>query len=80
MTVEAERLMTEALRRVELNDSFCPIEIGHKIGLDRPHSEAAARALSNAGILVLGFDLAARFSPDFRKARARIATNKRPRQ
>jgi len=80
MNNEAERLMTEALRRVRLSDSFCPIEIGHKIGLDRPHSEAAARALSNAGVLVLGFDMAAHFTPDFRKSRARTAPAKRPRR
>ena len=80
MTNEAERMMTEALRRVALSDSFSPVELGHKIGMDRPQSEAAARALSNAGVLVLGFDLAAHFSTDFRKSRARIATTKRPRR
>ncbi|HWF67860.1 MAG TPA: hypothetical protein VN670_11165 [Acidobacteriaceae bacterium] len=59
--------MAEALKRVKLTSGFCPTEIGAKIGLSKPQSEAAARALSNAGVFVLGFDLAAHFSPAFRK-------------
>ena len=71
MTHEAEQLMSEALKRVQLGGSFSPTEIGAKIGLSKPQAEAAARLLSNAGILVLGFDSAAHFSPDFRKSRAK---------
>ena len=69
MTKDAEQLVAEALKRVKLHDGFSPIELGAKIGLEKHQAEAAARALSNAGILVLGFDLAAHFSPDFRKSR-----------
>jgi DTW domain-containing protein YfiP len=76
MTNEAERLMTEALRRNKLSESFCPVEVGRKIGLDKLHAEAAARALSNAGVLVLGFDFAAQFTSQFRKSRTRIAPKK----
>jgi len=72
MTDEASRLMTEALRIVKLNGSFSPAEVGAKIGLNKGQAEAAARDLSNAGVLVLGFDCAAFFSPDFRKARAPV--------
>ena len=71
MTNEAEQLMAEALKRVQLGGSFSPTEIGAKVGLSKPQSEAAARTLSNAGILVLGFDSAAHFSPDYRKSRAK---------
>lgn len=68
MTTEANKLMAEALKRVSAGGSFSPAEIGAKIGLNKFQSEAAARALSNAGVLVLGFDCAAEFSPEFRKA------------
>jgi hypothetical protein len=68
MTIEAERLMAEALKVVKLQGSFSPATIGKRIGLDRHRAESAARALSNAGILVLGFDCDAEFSPHFRKA------------
>ena len=78
MTNEATQLMDAALKAVDLNSSFSPAEIGAKIGLNKPQAESAARALSNAGVLVLGFDCAAHFSPDFRKSRARTA-QKRPR-
>jgi hypothetical protein len=71
MTTEATQLMAEVLKRVKLNAGFSPIDIGAKIGLNKPQSEAAARALSNAGIIVLGFDLSAHFSVDYRKARAK---------
>lgn len=60
--------MAEALKRVKLSSGFCPTELGAKIGLSKPQAEAAARALSNAGVFVLGFDLAAHFSPAFRKS------------
>ena len=68
MTNEAERLMAEALKRVKLGGSFDPEQLGAKIGLNKPQAESAARALSNAGVLVLGFDLAAHFSPAFKKS------------
>src|ERR1700712_3041690 len=67
MTTEAEQLMAEALKRVKLNGGFDPAELGARIGLSQAQAEAAARALSNAGVLVLGFDGAAHFSPAFRK-------------
>jgi hypothetical protein len=70
MTNEASQLMGEALKRVKLTGSFSPEKIGARIGLTKSQSEVAARSLSNAGVLVLGFDFAAHFSPDFRKANA----------
>jgi hypothetical protein len=71
MTNEATQLMAEALRVAKLDGSFSPAELGAKIGLKKPQAEAAARELSNAGVLVLGFDCSANFSPDFRKVRAK---------
>ena len=71
MTNEATQLMAEALRVAKLDGSFSPAELGAKIGLRKPQAEAAARELSNAGVLVLGFDCSANFSPDYRKARAK---------
>ena len=70
MTKEATQLMAEALERVTVDGAFSPAEVGAGIGLDRAQAESAARALSNAGVLVLGFDCAAEFTPDFRKAQA----------
>ena len=70
MTKEASQLMAEALKRVTVSGSFSPHEVGKKIGLNKPQSESAARVLANAGVLVLGFDSAAEFSPGFRKANA----------
>jgi hypothetical protein len=70
MSNEAEQLVAEAMKRVGLSGSFSPSEVGAKIGLTKPQAEAAARALSNAGVLVLGFDCAAHFSTDYRKLRA----------
>jgi hypothetical protein len=70
MTPEAEQLLAEALRVVGLRGSFDPEELGGKIGLNKGRAEAAARALSNAGVLVLGFDNAAHFSSDFRRAKS----------
>lgn len=70
MTPEAEQLLAEALRVVGLRGSFDPEELGAKVGLNKGRAEAAARALSNAGVLVLGFDNAAHFSPDFRRAKS----------
>jgi hypothetical protein len=71
MTNEATQLMAEALRVAKLDGSFSPAELGAKIGLKKPQAEAAARELSNAGVLVLGFDCSANFSPDYRRARAK---------
>jgi hypothetical protein len=71
MTNEATQLMAEALRVAKLDGSFSPAELGAKIGLKKPQAEAAARELSNAGVLVLGFDCSANFSPDFRKIRSK---------
>ena len=71
MTTDATQLMAEALRIVDLSASFSPAVVGAKLGLPRSRAEAAARELSNHGVLVLGFDCAAEFSPDFRKARTR---------
>ena len=69
MSTESDQLVAEALKRVGLGGSFSPSELGAKIGLSKPQAEAAARALSNAGVLVLGFDNAAHFSSDYRKLR-----------
>jgi hypothetical protein len=77
MTKEAAQLMAEALRIVKLNGSFSPAELGSRIGLHKVQAEAAARSLSNAGVLVLGFDCAAHFSADFRKANAPAAAAKK---
>jgi hypothetical protein len=78
MTNEAEQLLAEVTRRVKLDESFCPVEIGAAIDLPKPKAEAAARVLANAGILVLGFDSAAEFTPDYRKARAKAAAAAAP--
>jgi hypothetical protein len=75
MTTDASHLMTEALKRVDLKGSFSPAEIGAKVGMTRMRAEAAARLLSNQGILVLGFDCAAEFSPDFRKSQKKPTEN-----
>ena len=64
--------MAAALKTIKLDGSFCPVEVGAKVGLDKWQAELAARALSNAGILVLGFDSAAHFSSDFRKRQAKL--------
>ena len=74
MTNEATRLMAEALERVTVGGSFSPAEVGAGVGLDRLRAEAAARALSDAGVLDLGFDCAAAFTPAFRKAHAAKAS------
>ena len=69
MTNEAQKLLEQAVKAVGLRGSFDPAEMGHKVGLNRMQAEAAARMLSNAGVLVLGFDMAAHFSPEYRKFR-----------
>ena len=68
MTKDATDLMAAALRIAKVDGSFSPADVGAKIGLSRGQSELAARALANAGVLVLGFDYAAHFSSDFRKS------------
>jgi hypothetical protein len=68
MTKEATDLMAAALRIAKVDGSFSPADVGAKIGLSRGQSELAARALANAGVLVLGFDCAAHFSSDFKKS------------
>ena len=78
MSTDASELMAEAIKRVDLKGSFSPEEIGAKVGLSKPRAEAAARILSNQGILVLGFDCAAHFSPDFRKSRRPAEENQTP--
>ena len=74
MTPDAAQLMAAALKAIKLDGSFCPIELGARAGMEKWQAEAAARQLSNAGILVLGFDSAAHFSPDFRKSQAKLAS------
>ena len=69
MTPEADRLLGVALRKVDLADGFSPAALGAKAGLTKLQAEAAARALANAGVLVLGFDGAAEFSEDFRRSK-----------
>ena len=68
MTEAARQLMAAALKAVGPGGGFSPAEVGAKVGLDKTGAEAAARVLSNAGVLELGFDSAACFSSDFRKA------------
>ena len=70
MTTEANQLLALALKKVDLRGGFCPAELGAKAGLSKLQAEAAARALANAGVLVLGFDQSAEFSADFRKSRS----------
>jgi hypothetical protein len=72
MTHEAEQLLAAAMKQVGLSGSFVPEDTGAKVGLSKAQAEAAARSLSNAGILTLGFDLAAHFTPDYRKARTTV--------
>ena len=72
MNKNAERLIERALKTVKLNSSFSPAAVGARIGLSQGDSELAARALANAGVLVLGFDYDAQFSPEFRKAQVRL--------
>jgi hypothetical protein len=73
MTTQANELLAAALKKVDLHGGFSPAEVGAKLGLSKPQAEAAARDLANAGVLVLGFDHSAEFSPDFRKARTPAA-------
>ena len=82
MTADAEQLLTAALKKVDLHGGFQPAELGAKLGMSQPQADAAARVLANAGVLVLGFDRSAEFSPDFRKTRVPAAAKpakKKPR-
>ena len=71
MDEDAQLLMTAALKHVALDDSFSATEIGARVGLNKFRAQAAARTLSNDGVLVLGFDGAAEFSDDFRKSKTK---------
>ena len=71
MTNEATLLLNAAVKRVGLNSSFSPTEIGRDIGLDNDRATAAARQLSSSGILELGFDCCANFSTAYQKLRAK---------
>ena len=70
MSPEADRLLAIALKKVELHDGFSPAELGARVGLSKLQSHLAARALADAGVLVLGFDQSAEFSEDYRRAKA----------
>jgi hypothetical protein len=78
MNNEATRLLNAAVKRVGLRSSFSPAEIGEGIGLDRHQAEAAARHLSNAGILELGFDCSATFSRDYKKLQSQSSEPAEP--
>jgi hypothetical protein len=70
MTHEASALLAAALKTATLGGSFAPADVGARVGLNKFQSQTTARDLSNAGVLVLGFDGAAEFSPKCRKAHA----------
>lgn len=77
MTIEATQFMAEAVKRVDLNGDFAPAEIGKRMGLSKLQSDAIARSLSDAGLLVIGFDNVAHFSPEYCKM-AEEAEAKKP--
>jgi hypothetical protein len=77
MTPEASTFLAAALKSATLNGTFSPADVGARIGMDRHRAEAAARWLSNAGVLSLGFDQAANFTPEYRKAHAPAAKKAR---
>jgi hypothetical protein len=70
MTTEATSFLAAALKSATINGSFSPADIGAKIGLNKFQAEAAARSLANNGVLSLGFDSAAHFTPEYRKSQA----------
>jgi hypothetical protein len=70
MSPEADRLLTIALKKVGLRDGFSPAELGARVGLSKMQSQLAARALADAGVLVLGFDHSAEFSDDYRRSKS----------
>jgi hypothetical protein len=69
MSPEADRLLAVALKKVGLRDGFSPAQLGARVGLSKFQSEIAARALADAGVLVLGFDHSAEFSDDYRRSK-----------
>jgi hypothetical protein len=70
MTKDASTLLAAAIKSATLTGSFSPAEVGARVGLDKVQSELAARWLANAGVLELGFDSAAHFTAEYRKAHA----------
>jgi len=78
MTKDASTLLAAALKSATLTGSFSPAEVGARVGLDKVQSELAARWLANAGVLELGFDSAAHFTAEYRKAHAPPAPAKKP--
>jgi hypothetical protein len=70
MSPEADRLLEIALKKVALRDGFSPAELGARVGLSKMQSQLAARALADAGVLVLGFDHSAEFSDDYRRSKS----------
>ncbi len=77
MTTEATKLLETALKTATIDGSFSPAAIGARVGLSKAQAESAARALSNAGVLVLGFDCDAHFSVDYRRANKSQGSKKR---
>lgn len=69
MSPEADRLLEIALKKVDLRDGFSPAELGARVGLSKLQSQMAARALADAGVLVIGFDHSAEFSDDYRRSK-----------
>lgn len=67
MTIEATQFVAELLKRVDLDADFAPADIGKRIGLSKMQSDMIARSLSDAGMLVIGFDNVAHFSPEYSK-------------
>jgi hypothetical protein len=67
MSPEADQLLAIALKKVSLRDGFSPAELGARVGLSKSQSQLAARALADAGVLVIGFDHSAEFSDDYRR-------------
>jgi hypothetical protein len=61
-----------------LEDSFSPADIGRRIGFSKPQSEITARLLADAGVLELGFDCTASFSPEYQEMKA--ASDPKPRR
>lgn len=78
MTTEASQFIAEAVKRVKMDGDFAPSEIGKRLGMSKMQSDILARSLSDAGVLVIGFDAVAHFSPEFRKMTedAAVAANK----
>jgi hypothetical protein len=77
MTNEATKLLETALKTATIDGSFSPAAVGAKVGLSKAQAESAARSLSNAGVLVLGFDCDAHFTSDYRRANKSQSTKRR---